>query len=294
MKKIISATVLLLVFTLATAHAHSVWINSFESHAHQPHHTMVSVGWGHAMPLGDILTSPNGRVAIDSFALIAPDMKKTPLHTPAFKLSEPFFSDSNADLYDADLAVQKVGFKKESLEGVYQLSLASKPNFYTKYIDKKGKQRLKLKPKNEIKDIQKILMSIKYQAFAKSLVTLGQWKNPAPLGHGLEIIPLTDMSNLHTGDLVEVKVLFYGTPLNASAQSLDFITAQSRSFGQDEGFSLHSYIVDGKAKFRVQAPGQWKILVNHKKDVTEDGELKDLYGKVDQVFHGASLTFQVH
>jgi uncharacterized GH25 family protein len=49
----------------------------------------------------------------------------------------------------------------------------------------------------------------------------------------------------------------------------------------------------GKAQFRVQSSGQWMITVNHKEDVTEDGNLKDLYGKTDQVYHGASLTFNV-
>ncbi|WP_419657188.1 DUF4198 domain-containing protein [Desulfosarcina variabilis] len=45
---------------------------------------------------------------------------------------------------------------------------------------------------------------MKYQAFAKSYVTVCKWTNPRPLGHGLEIIPLTDLSNLHVSDLVKM------------------------------------------------------------------------------------------
>ena len=293
MKKISVILIVVLFSMVSLAQAHSVWINSFESYAHQPPHTMVSLGWGHALPMDDILTSPNGRIAIERFELLDPDLKKTDLLKPEFKLSKPDLATSNFDLFAADLAVQKVALKKDSAQGVYQFSAVSKPAFYTQYIDNKGKTRLKLKPKNEVKDIKNVLMAVKYQAFAKSYLTVGKWTNPKPLGHGLEIIPRTDLSNLRVGDLVEVDVLFYGKPLNATAKSMEYITAQSSSFGQSDGFSLLSYLMKGKAQFRVQSSGQWMITVNHKDDVTADGSLKDLYGKADQVYHGASLTFNV-
>jgi len=284
---------LLLIAFSSSVQAHSVWINSFESHAHKPPHTMVSLGWGHALPMDDILTSPNGRIAIERFELFDPTLKKTDLIKPEFKLSRPDLSTDNFDLFAADLAAQKVALKKGSAQGVYQFSAVSKPTFYTQYIDKKGKTRLKLKPKNEVKDIKKVLICVKYQAFAKSYLTVGAWSNPKPLGHGLEIIPRTDLSNLHVGDLVEVDVLFYCKPLNATAKSVEYITAHSSSFGQSDGFRLMSFIINGKAQFRVQCAGQWIISVNHKDDVTTDGHLKDLYGKTEQVYHGASLTFNV-
>ena len=293
-KKSLSVIVsLLLIAFSSSVQAHSVWINSFESHAHKPPHTMVSLGWGHALPMDDILTSPNGRIAIERFELLDPALKKTDLIKPEFKLSEPDLSTDNFDLFAADLAAQKVALKKDSAQGVYQFSAVSKPTFYTQYIDKKGKTRLQLKPKNEVKDIEKVLMCVKYQAFAKSYLTVGKWTNPEPLGHGLEIIPRTDLSDLHVGDLVEVDVLFFGKPLNATAKNIEYITAHSSSFGQSDGFKLFCHIAEGKAQFRVQSAGQWMISVNHKDDVTADGPLKDLYGKADQVYHGASLTFNV-
>ena len=284
---------LLLIAFSSSVQAHSVWINSFESHAHTPPHTMVSLGWGHALPMDDILTSPNGRIAIERFELFDPALKKTDFIKPEFKLSKPDLSTDNFELFAADLAAQKVALKKDSLQGVYQFSAVSKPTFYTQYIDKKGKTRLKLKPKSELKDIKKVLMAVKYQAFAKSYLTVGKWTNPKPLGHGLEIIPRTDLSNLHIGDLVEVDVLFCGKPLNATPKSIEYITAHSSSFGQSDGFKLFCHIMEGKAQFRVQSAGQWMISLNHKDDVTADGPLKDLYGKADQVYHGATLTFNV-
>ncbi len=292
MKKIILP--LFVFFCLVSmAQAHSVWINTFEATAHQPGHVMVSLGWGHTLPMDDILNSPNGAMQVADFDLIAPDMRRTRLQKPSSQISKPFVDTDNFDIFTGDLAVQKVAFKKDTIPGVYQFVLASQPNFYTQYLDKQGKPRLKLKPKNEIKDIDKVLMAVKFEAFAKSYATIGKWTQPKPLGHALEIIPRTDLSDVHVGDLVEVDVLFCGNPLSATAKSIDYITAHSNSFGQSDGFALFSYLMDGKAQFRVQSAGQWMISVTHKDDVTKDGPLKDLVGKADQVYHAASLTFSV-
>ncbi len=292
MKRICFA--LLLSFCLVSvAQAHSVWINAFHATTHQPGHVMLSLGWGHALPMDDILNSPNGVLKVNTFELIAPDMKRTDLQKPSSEMVKPTLTSANFDLFPGDLAVQKVAFKKDSMPGVYQFALSSQPNFYTQYIDKKGKPHMKLKPKNEIDDIAKVLMSVKFEAFAKAYAAVGKWENPKPLGQALEIIPRTDLSNVHVGDLVEVDVLFYGKPLSATAKSLDFITAHSDSFGQSDGFSLFSYLMEGKAQFRVQSAGEWMIIVNHKEDVTADGPLKDLVGKAEQVYHAASLTFSV-
>lgn len=291
-KKILLLSAVSLLF-VPIAHAHSIWINAFESNAHQPPHAMVSLGWGHALPMDDILNSPNGRFALEQFEIIDPKLQKNNLIKPQDALSKAELSTADFDLFAGDMALQKVALKNDSARGVYQLSAVSTSSFFTQYLDTKGRQRLQMKPRDEINDIGKVLMSVKYQAFAKSFLTVGEWKNPAPLGHDLEIIPLTDLSNLRMGDLVEVRVLFHGQPLTATAKSIEYITAHGTGFGQSDGFGLFSYIKDGKARFRVQSAGQWMIAVSHKDDVTKDGPLKDLYGKADQVYHGASLTFTV-
>jgi uncharacterized GH25 family protein len=225
MKKNAILLFITLLLTASMAHAHSVWINAFESHAHQPPHAMVSLGWGHALPMDDILTSPNGHIAIDRFELLDPELNKTDLIKPVFKLSQPDLETPHFDLFAADLGAHKIAMKKESAPGVYQLSAVSRPTFYTQYIDEAGKTRLQMKPKNELDGIKKVLMAVKYQAFAKSYITVGKWTNPKPLGHGLEIIPRTDLSDLHVDDLVEVNILFYGKPLTATAKSMEYITA---------------------------------------------------------------------
>ncbi len=199
MKKICIFWVAVIVsagFAVSFAHAHSIWINSFESRAHHSRHAMVSLGWGHALPMDDILTSPNGSIAVEQFELLDPTLKKTDLLKPEAKISKPKLETANFDLFVADLAAQKIAMKKESAEGVYQLAAVSRPTFFTQYIDKSGRTRMQLKPKDELDDIEKVLMSVKYQAFAKSYVTVGKWTNPKPLGHGLEIVPRTDPARI--------------------------------------------------------------------------------------------------
>ena len=293
MKKITLLLVAVFLSMTSLAHAHSMWINSFESHAHKPGHAMVSLGWGHALPMDDILNSPNGSVIIESFKLYDPQLKVTDLIKPAHKIEKPAKTTKNFDVYAGDIGVQKIALKKDTSPGVYQLAAASKATFYTQYIDKNGKQRMKLKSMDQIKDIAKVLMAVKYQAYAKSFITVGKWSNPKPLGQGLEIIPRTDLSNVKVGDLVEVDVLFYGKPVTSNAKAINYITATSSSFGQSDRFSLFSYLMGGKAQFRVQSRGQWVINVGTKDDVTKDGALKDLYGKTNVVYHGACLSFNV-
>lgn len=254
---------------------------------------MVSLGWGHNLPIDDTLTASSGSIVVDRFELHDPALNRTDLIKPASQKSKTSLTTSNFDLIAADIAVQKIALKEDSEQGLYQISAMSKPTFYTQYIDIKGKQRLKPKPMDDLKDIDKVLFSFKYQSFAKTYLTLGPWKNPKPLGHGLEIIPRTDLSNVHVGDLVEVDVLFYGQPLSYSAENAPYILANSSSFGQTDRFSLFSYLFDGKAQFRVQSSGQWLINTYHKGNVTKDGKLKDLYGKTKIVYHAATLTFNV-
>jgi len=293
MKKIKKAFLATVILSVNTLLAHSLWVNSFESFSHKPGHAIVSLGWGHSIPIDDILNSPNGRVVIEDFSLINPKGEKTQLKIPSSETAKANKTTKDFDLYDADIALQKIALKKESIKGVYTIQANSKPTFYTSYLDSKNRQRLKLKPKNEVKDIKKILMSVRYQANAKSYLTLDKWTEQKATNKGLEIIPKTDLSNVRVGDLVEFEILFMGTPLNASPSSMDYIKAASNTFGQKEGFALMSSIVDGKAQIRVQSAGQWIVSCNHKTTITKDGPLKELYNKVNYSFIASSLTFNV-
>ena len=284
----------LLSFLIApNAQAHMLWVNSFESFVHPPGHATVSIGWGHALPIDDMTNSINARTVIKNFSLTDTTGKTIPLHLPKTERTKHFVQTDDVRILDADIACQKIAFNEKTRHGTYLIAATTEKSAYTRYVDTKGRTRLNLKPQNEIKDVQKVLFSVQYQAFAKSYVTIGEWKRPKPVGHGLEITPLTDLSNVKVGDMVEVDVRFLGKPLSYGPTGIEYITAFSPSFGQGKGFELFSYIANGKAQFEVQNVGQWVVNVFHNEPVTPDGPLKDLHGKVTSVNYGATLTFTV-
>jgi uncharacterized GH25 family protein len=291
-KMVLSAAVAS-VIQISSAQAHSLWVNSFESFTHKPGHTTVGLGWGHTLPVDDVMNSSNAKMIAEKFTITSPDGKVTNLRLPTTKSEEPIEKTADFDVYGADLALQKIVLKEDSKQGVYKIEALSKPTAYTQFIDKKGHKRLKMTTMDKITDIKKVLMSVKHQAFAKSYLTIGKWTEQKAANKGLEIIPKTDLTNVRVGDLVEFEVLFHGKPLNVTAKSMDYITALSDSFGQNDGFSLMSYIKEGKAQIRVQSAGQWIVSCSHRDAVTNDGPLKDLVGKVNFVFNAASLTFNV-
>ncbi|WP_320044376.1 DUF4198 domain-containing protein [uncultured Desulfobacter sp.] len=152
MKKIALLCLLILGATTSVIQAHTIWINCFESHAHKPPHAIVSIGWGHMLPMDDILNSTDGHIEIKEFTLLDPNLNEIALRKPAVIGNRvPDQANSNVDIFNADLATQKLSLKEDSASGVYQLSAVSVPTYFTQYIDKKGRKRLKQKPINEIR-----------------------------------------------------------------------------------------------------------------------------------------------
>jgi len=288
--KLIKNITLATALSLSSVSAHTFWINSFESYEHKPGHTTVGLGWGHTLPIDDIPNSTHAKAIIDEFSITDPKGNNTALRIPSSKTVDPEIKTKNFDVYNADIGLQKIALKKDSLKGVYKIEAKTKPTFYTQYIDTKDRKRLKLKSMDKVKNIKKVLFSVQYQALGRSYLTLGdKWEEQKAIGKGFELIPKTDLSNVKVGDMVEFEVLFYGKPLNNKKS----INARSNTFGQGKGFSLSSMIINGKVQFEVQSAGQWKVYGFHDEDVTKDGPLKDLYGKVTKSVYASSLTFNV-
>lgn len=271
--------------------AHALWVNVFPTKLY----AYVSLGFGHSLPFQDVLMSKKGKVNLERFTLISPSSTETELKKPTVVMGDPIATLKGVEVFDADVAMQKVVFDTdESEKGTYQVVAVSESRFYTKYIDNEGKEKKERKPMTEMNDIKDIIMSLRTKIYGKAFFTLGDWTEPKPIGKGLEIVPKTDLSKLKVGDLVEVEVLFDGEPLKRNPKKdRDFISAYSTDFGQPDKFTMVSSIRDGKAKFRVQTIGQWLVEVKHKKDVTKDGPLKDLVGQVLQDSHRATITFHV-
>lgn len=274
--------------------AHILWVNSFESTlGHQGRHAMVSIGWGHKLPMGDKLNSMNGRAFIDNFTFYEPDLKKYELYKPVFKPAKATLENKGFDIFKSDQAAQKIAIKKDAKKGTYQLEVKTTPTYYTIYIDKKDRKRLKLKPIDQLKDAKKVTASFKYQGFAKSYLTVDKWEEPKPLGHDLEIMPLTDLSNVKVGDEVKFKVTLKGKPLSNSPQGEKYATFLSSNFNQGKGVRLFAYIKNGITGFKVPTSGQWVINVYNTQNITKDNEVKELYGKAKVLMNASSVAFHV-
>lgn len=273
-----------------SAWAHSFWINLSEHTAHKPGHLLVNIGWGHQIPIDDMLNSENGGINLEKFQMIDEKGEISKLHFPQLTQPKPYIESEKFNLFSADFAFNKISLKKDMLKNV-TFEAVTKPAFATQYIDKNGKPRTKQKPLNEIDDASKVLFALKYQAFAKRYLNhSGQVK---PLGHALEIMPKGDISNLKVGDEVEFEVLFNGRKLSLTDKMNEFIRADNENLNQVGGTAYYSFLIDGTAKIRITHAGQWVISANYDENVTKDGALKELFGKTNKVFHMASLAFYV-
>ena len=286
------AGLLLIAFT-SQAMAHTLWINLYESFAHPPGHAMVSLGWGHIVPMDDLLVSKTAPLQLATFDLIDSDLNRTALPMPVLKMEDMIETSGGMTAQCGDMGIRKLGLTDKTKPGTYQVAVTSKDNYFTMYLDKKGKQKMVTKPLDEVKGIGKILTSIKYKSFAKAFMAVKKWTDPKPLGFDLEIMPMTDLSNVHVGDLVSFRVTFMGKPFSSGPGGIEYITATSNSFGGPDNFFLSAYIMNGKAQFRMPAAGQWVVNVYVKQDVTPESDLKELVGKCTTVYYAGTISFNV-
>jgi len=289
----LSKILFILIFTSVYMSAHTFWVNAIESKNYSPSSASVSLGWGHNTPIDDMLNSYNGKITVKEFTLNSPSFEKINLRVPLSALAKAQQKTKNFDVYDYDIALQKIAFNKKSKEGVYRLEAKSEENYLLKYIDTKNRTRLKFTSMDKAKNVQSVLSSIQTKRTARAYITLGKWKKIKPLNEGLELIALNDLSKVKVGDLLKFDVLFYGKKIKDNAK-MEYISASSNTFGQKDKFSLLSYIVDGKAQIRVQSKGQWLISTTHKEAVENNGALKHLKNKVKYIEETTTLTFMVN
>ena len=205
---------LLLIALSSPAMSHTLWINLYESYTHPPGHAMVSLGWGHAVPMDDLLVSKAGSIQLATFDLIDPDFNRTALPMPALKMEDVIKTGSGITAQCGDLGIRKLSLTDKTKPGTYQVVVTSRENVFTMYLDKKGKQKMVTKPLDEVKGIHKVLAGVKYKSFAKAFMTVKKWTDPKPLGFELELMPLIDLSNVHVGDMAQFDVSFiYGQAL---------------------------------------------------------------------------------
>ncbi len=291
-KKGLAVTIMLVCLAVASpAAAHMLWVNLYESYAHPPGHAIASIGWGHVLPMDDIAKA----TGLKSYSLVAPDSKVTPLTLPKETKKESQKTKANGMLIaGGDVGARKITLTEESQPGTYQVALVGKDNFYTIFIDKSGKKRWLPKSMDQVKEAKKVLGAMFYKGYAKSYFKVKKWSQPRPLGHDLEIMPLTDLSNVRVGEKVDFKITFMGKPITTSPEkSIEYITATSNTFGGPDKFTLAAMIFGGKGGFRMPSAGQWVVNVYYRQDVKGNPDLKHLAKKCHTVMRAATISFNV-
>jgi len=294
MKKILFTLVLAVTLLSAgVASAHMFWVNLTESRNHPPGHVTSILGFGHVLPLDDFLVGDFGAIKVKKYEVVGPDQKTMDLGLPDAANISIEGGDLGLSATRSDLGVRKIALPKDAREGTYQVNVESVPMFFTKYIDNKGKKRVAPVPMDKVKDMKTPIASFKYQSFAKSYFAVDEWTKPEPRGYELEIMPLTDLSDLHVGDLVEFMVSFRGKPVSTTSDDTRTLTCSSNTFGGPDKFHLGSMLHGGHAQFRMPAAGQWIANIFYSEKVADNPALKDLADKCTIVYTAGSIFFNV-
>jgi uncharacterized GH25 family protein len=294
MLKKLKATCSILALTALCASsvsAHALWVNINESFAYPPGHVITSLGWGHAMPLGDFLSSKSGNLEIEQYCLVGPDNSISKIVLPDIKHEASTTSKTGMSIVPGDLGLRKISLTDKTMLGTYQVAAESKATYFTGYVDAKGNNRMATKPMDKIKDAQSFNFSMRYKTMAKSYFSIKKWTPPKPFGYDLEIMPETDMTNVKAGDLVKFSVTLKGTPLTCDRKGIHYLHMTSNTFGGPDNYMLAAYIMNGKAQIRVPTPGAWCASVTVEKVVTKDNQLKELAKKCQSINYAATVSF---
>lgn len=294
MRKIAGSIAMAMMFALG-ASAHDFFINLSESMEHKPGSVGVSIGWGHAVPFDDFFMGNS----LEAYEVYDPKMRKSALEfdkagnegieTRRYE-TKPSANFPEALIFGGDIFANKVYFTQDSARGVYQVAANTKKVQFSMWKDKKGRQKWGRVSLDEIKEAKEVEMSLNFQSFAKAYVSVGEWQKPKPIGHELELIPLSDLSKVKVGDEVEFEVLFLGKPLN---EVIDGTPPAIRAYGEQGGAGhVGAFVSAGKAKFRVHSSGRWTTTLSLRKKVNEE-IAPELVGKALHKGYNASVTFFV-
>lgn len=218
-----------------TAAAHDLWLNLDNYFLKSSGKTLAKVIFGHNYPHYGILVS---RDQLNEFFYLTPDGHKKEIH----KTWEEFHGESYGRPAGA-----RVGQVECEQEGTYIVTAVKK---------RKGDS-----------------LHVPSEKYAKSVIVVG--KGSAGInwvvGHRIEIIPLKNPTEVRAGQAFPVKVLFEGKPLATYVYG-----TYAGYASEDEPFPvLARSDENGIARIRIDRPGTWMVVTNHKVDFS------------------ASLTFQI-
>lgn len=173
--------------------------------------------------------------------------------------------------------------------GTYVLAAETNPGYYTVYIDKKGRERHTIKPKNAIMDkAQSIKKSLYSTQHTKTYIVCKEPSQnfPYKIGQKLELVPTRDISTIKPGENLELEVYYNGKKYEGKG-TWD-ATYNGFSTESEDLFYQATEVTGGNIVMPVTRPGRWFVRYYFKTEAT--GEDKEKY---TQMKYTATLVFQV-
>ncbi len=252
-----------------SALAHNLWLNPGNYYP-QPGTTVdIGIGWGHKYPASRM------------------DQQVKPDQVEAISAVDP--DGLMVDLEKVSAALYRLPVEKA---GVFLVTARIKPGFFTTTAE--GRKW------GDKKSVADPIKCTNFHIEAKTVIIVGADAEDLDraAGQSLELIPLTDLNDLKSGDTLAVKLLFEGKPLpNATVRATyaGFKTediaphATSRKSGRGRGshFPVETVTDDhGRAVMQLKKAGYWMILLSHRPPYTDT----DI---CDQYMYNVAFTFEV-
>jgi uncharacterized GH25 family protein len=222
-------------------------------------------GWGHHLPLDDGISGEKLR-----FIRII---------SPGGEIGDIEIRDGRS-LHSYPVQFDKVG--------TYSLAAATNPGFYTIYMDKSKKVHHYIGPKSEIKDAERIFVSLFTHQSSKAYVVCDKPSEeiPAPVGFDWEIMPKKNPCLIKAGDTADFVILCKGKPYSGGGVFWASYNGYSTQF--DDYFRKESPVEKGSFSVHITTPGIWYISFH-----VDEEPSSSLEGKCDMVRFKSTLVFEV-
>ncbi len=284
----------------STGFAHQFWVNAHQVNMPPHGHAMISLSFGHKPPLDEYLANERGFMELKSYELYNPDNTAVPIVYKKQEKVEPqsLPGAAGAKIMESQLFDRMLTFSPDMKKGTWQVAAEQEWDIATGYLDENNKFQYAKKGFNEIKGAKEILFSMAAKFSGKAFFTVGdKWTQPKPVGHLLEIVPTSDLSNLKAGDTITFQLLYKGKPMkkfyHGDIPVWPHFSAYSSNFGgETEGFHLAGYFNNGDGRLRIPEAGQW-ILYSDIYLPIDKKEDPELYGKAKYRFISGSMSFHV-
>jgi uncharacterized GH25 family protein len=182
----------LAVAVVSQGRAHDLNVFASRLAAKVGDHITVYLSWGHGLPVDDLIDNKE----LERYDYLSPTGKVT-----ALKHEGESLQTNNVELKE---------------EGVCQIVAVRKPYIYTVLANDDGEHGFKFKigPKSAVKE-GTVDYAMRWQAFAKALIVVGEPKSEAvkPAGLPIEIVPVEGPASWQSGRTLRYRLLYANKPL---------------------------------------------------------------------------------